>query len=89
MKITSTIKSLPNKAYKGINDLGKSTIESCHKLRNNFSKNHFVQSATTKIKNHKETIVGSLVLVALGSIVKLLSTIRNKIKQTKNNKYYN
>ncbi len=86
MKIISTIKTLPAKAYNGINDLGRSAIDNYQKSCAKLSKNPVVQKA----KEHKETIVGSaLILIALSGFIKLISAINNKIKQVKNDRYYN
>ena len=80
MKISSIdFKTLPSKALKGVQDLGRSTRTLAREV-----KDVFVKHTPSAIKNNTDTIIGGGVIVAgLASIVKLISSIKYKAQETK------
>ena len=79
--ISNTFKGLPKKFVNGINEIGSHTIKIAGS-----AKDKVKEHTPALIKNHKETVVGSaVVLAALSGVAGITKAVVNKINDSKEN----
>lgn len=79
--ISNTFKGLPKKFVNGINEIGTHTIKIAGS-----AKDKIKEHTPSVIKGHKETVVGSaVVLAALSGAIGIAKAVSNKVKDSKGN----